>query len=207
MTFVLAPAWRRPVLAESFLPSALTRAGVTVVLGAALTAFAAQVAVPIPGSPVPVTGQTFAVLVTAAALGPARGLASQALYLVLGLLGLPVFAQAQHGTQAVFGATGGYLVGFLVAALIAGRGARLGADRSPWRALPLMVLASASIYLVGASWLAFSTGMSAAQTMAAGVVPFLLGDALKVLLAAGLLPSAWRLLNRVERNAENGQGR
>lgn len=207
MTVAFDITWRRPALAESLLPSALTRTGATVVLGAVLTALAAQVAVPIPGSPVPVTGQTFAVLVTATALGPARGLATQVLYLALGVLGLPVFAHTQHGTQAVFGATGGYLIGFLIAALIAGHGARRGADRSPWRALPFMAFASTSIYLVGASWLAFSTGMSAAQAVTAGVVPFLFGDTLKTLLAAGLLPGAWRLLDHIERNAENGEAR
>src|ERR1700722_18537656 len=114
LTVSIALPVRRPVLAEA-LPSALTRAGITVVAGAALTALAAQVSLPIPGSPVPVTGQTFAVLLTAAALGPARGIAAQALYLVLGAAGLPVFAGAGHGASVLFGATGGYLVAFLVA--------------------------------------------------------------------------------------------
>ena len=109
-----------PPRAGGSLPTALTRSGVTIVLGAALTALAAQVSIPVPGSPVPITGQTFAVLLTAAALGPARGLASQGLYLALGLVGLPVFAGAAHGPHVVFGATGGYLVGFLAAAAIAG---------------------------------------------------------------------------------------
>jgi biotin transport system substrate-specific component len=199
MTLALTPVLRHRVLAESTLPAALTHSGTTVVLGTALTALAAQISVPIPGSPVPVTGQTFAVLATAAALGPARGLAAQALYLILGAIGLPVFAHGAHGVQQVVGATGGYLLGFLLASLITGLGARRGADRTSLRALPLMVLASMAIYLTGATWLAVSTGMSASQAVAVGVVPFLLGDALKALLAAGLLPGAWRLLDRAER--------
>ncbi|WP_377267431.1 biotin transporter BioY [Peterkaempfera sp. SMS 1(5)a] len=198
LAYDLSP--RRPVLAESLLPRVLTRSGTTVLLGAVLTGLAAQLSIPVPGSPVPVTGQTFAVLVTATALGPARGLASQLLYLLLGALGLPVFTQAQHGIHALFGATGGYLVGFLAAAAIAGYGARRGADRSPVRTLASMVLASGAIYLFGASWLSLSTGMSAAQAVSVGVVPFLFGDALKALLAAGLLPSAWKLLRRFEGN-------
>ena len=186
---------RRPVLAES-LPGTLTRSGTTIVLGAALTALAAQVSLPVPGSPVPVTGQTFAVLLTAAALGPARGLAAQALYLVAGMAGLPVFASASHGASVVFGASGGYLVGFLAAAVIAGWGARRGADRSPVRTLVLFALASGVIYLIGTAWLCLDTGMSASAGIAAGVTPFLPGDAVKALLAAGLLPGAWWLAGR-----------
>ena len=195
MAVSLALPARHPVLAES-LPGALTRSGATVVLGAALTALAAQVAVPVPGSPVPVTGQTFAVLLTAAALGPARGLAAQALYLLAGLAGLPVFVSASHGASVVFGASGGYLAGFLAAAVIVGWGARRGADRSPLRTLALFAIASGVIYLIGTTWLCLDTGMSASAGIAAGVTPFLPGDAAKALLAAGLLPGAWWLAGR-----------
>ncbi|MFI0961248.1 biotin transporter BioY [Streptomyces sp. NPDC021080] len=190
----------RPALAESLLPRVLTRSGTTVLLGAVLTALAAQVSVPVPGSPVPVTGQTFAVLMTATALGPAQGFASQLLYLLLGALGLPVFTDAQHGIHAFSGATGGYLLGFLAAAAIAGFGARHGADRSSIRALASLIPASGAIYLFGASWLSLSTGMSPGQAISVGVVPFLFGDAMKALLAAGLLPGAWKLLRRFEGN-------
>lgn len=186
----------RPVLAEWLLPRAATRAGVTIVGAAALTAVAAQIAVPIPGSPVPVTGQTFAVLLTAAALGPARGLAAQLLYLAAGIAGLPVFAHGAHGAEVVLGASGGYLAGFGAAALIVGYGARFGADRSPVRTLAVYALASAAIYLIGTTWLCLDTGMSASAGIAAGVTPFLPGDAAKALLAAGLLPGAWKLAGR-----------
>jgi len=195
VTASIALPARRTVLAE-VLPEMLTRSGVTIVLAAGLTALAAQVSVPVPGSPVPVTGQTFAVLLTAAALGPARGLAAQVLYLAAGLAGLPVFAGAGHGPGVVFGATGGYLAGFLAAALITGYGARRGADRSPARTLVLFAVASAVIYLIGTTWLCLDTGMSASAGIAAGVTPFLPGDAVKALLAAGLLPGTWRLLGR-----------
>jgi biotin transport system substrate-specific component len=183
---------RRPVLAE-VLPTGLTRSGVTIVLGAGLTALAAQLSFPVPGSPVPVTGQTFAVLLTAAALGPARGLAAQALYLLMGAVGLPVFAGAGHGTGVIFGASGGYLIGFLAAAAITGYGARRGADRSPVRTLLLFALASVVIYAIGTTWLCLDTGMSAGAGISAGVTPFLPGDTAKALLAAGLLPGAWWL--------------
>ena len=150
---------RRPVLAE-VLPGTVTRSGITIVAGAALTALAAQVSLPVPGSPVPVTGQTFAVLLTAAALGPLRGLASQGLYLALGVVGLPVFAGAAHGPHVLFGASGGYLVGFLAAAAIVGAGARRGADRSPLRTLLLFALASVGHLPIGTAWLCLDTGMS-----------------------------------------------
>ena len=183
---------RRPVLAE-VLPTGLTRSGVTIVLGAGLTALAAQLSFPVPGSPVPVTGQTFAVLLTAAALGPARGLAAQALYLLMGAVGLPVFAGAGHGPGVIFGASGGYLIGFLAAAAITGYGARRGADRSPVRTLLLFAVASVVIYAIGTTWLCLDTGMSAGAEISAGVTPFLPGDTAKALLAAGLLPGAWWL--------------
>ncbi|MFF3878479.1 biotin transporter BioY [Streptomyces sp. NPDC001978] len=191
---------QRPVLAESLLPRTLTRNGVTVALGTGLTALAAQLVVPIPGSPVPVTGQTFAVFLTAAALGPGRGLASQFLYLALGAIGLPVFTRGQRGVEVIFGATGGYLIGFLAAAAIMGYGARRGADRSPARAFPVLLLASAAIYLLGATWLSSVTGMSASETLSVGVVPFLLGDALKAVLAAAMLPAAWRVVGRIDKD-------
>lgn len=205
LTTSLALPTRRPVLAES-LPAVLTRSGVTIVLGAALTALAAQVSIPVPGSPVPITGQTFAVLLTAAALGPLRGLASQGLYLALGVVGLPVFAGAAHGPHVLFGASGGYLIGFLAAAAIVGAGARHGADRSPLRTLLLFALASAVIYLIGTAWLCLDTGMSASAGIAAGVTPFLPGDAAKALLAAGLLPGTWRVLGRGAAGAAGGVG-
>ena len=192
LTVSLTLRARRPVLAE-VLPAGLTRSGVTILLGAALTAVAAQIAIPVPGSPVPVTGQTFAVLLTAAALGPARGLAAQALYLMMGTVGLPVFAGAGHGPGVIFGASGGYLIGFLAAAAITGYGARRGADRSPGRTLLLFALASVVIYAIGTTWLCLDTGMSAGAGISAGVTPFLPGDTAKALLAAGLLPGAWWL--------------
>jgi biotin transport system substrate-specific component len=187
---------RLPVLAE-ILPRTVTSTGLVVVLATALTAVAAQISFPIPGSPVPVTGQTFAVLITAAALGPVRGLLGQVLYLAVGALGLPVFSDHTHGLQVIAGVDGGYLVGFLLAALVVGAGSRYGSDRSVPRELAVLVLASVIIYVCGATWLAIQAGLSAHAAISAGVTPFLLGDALKAVLAAGLLPAAWKLVSRI----------
>ncbi|GAA1710771.1 biotin transporter BioY [Isoptericola hypogeus] len=193
----LAPARRRDpsgrVLAD-LVPGALARDVTLVVAVAVLTALAAQVVVPVPGLPVPLTGQTFAVLLGAAALGPWRGAAAQAVYLGAGVVGLPVFAGASSGWESVAGATGGYLVGFVVAGVVVGALARRGADRRVLSTAGAYALGSLTVYAVGVPWLAVSTGMPAGAALLTGAVVFLPGDAIKAALAAALLPSAWRLV-------------
>ncbi len=182
---------RRPVLAD-VLPGARSR-DVALVGGAALlTALLAQVAIPVAGSPVPITGQTLAVVVTAAALGPLRGVAGQALYLLLGMVGLPFYSEATAGVEVVTGATGGYLLGFLPAAYLIGLAARHGQDRRFTRALPLFAAGQLVIFAVGVPWLAAVADLSAAQALEAGFYPFLIGGAVKAAIAAGLLSGLWR---------------
>ena len=165
------------------------------VLGAALfTALCAQISFPLPGSPVPVTGQTFAVLLTGAALGANRGASGQLLYVALGLTGLPFYADGESGAQVVFGATGGYLVAFPLAAWICGKAAELRYDRSPLKALPVFALGSLVVFLVGVPWLAVAADLDLRTAIDLGFVPFILGGIVKAALAAGLLPTAWRLL-------------
>jgi biotin transport system substrate-specific component len=167
---------------------------VALVVGvAALTALAAQVRVPVPGLPVPVTGQTFAVLLGAAALGPARGALAQGLYLAAGVVGLPVFTGGASGWEAVAGASGGYLVGFVLASFVVGRLARRGADRRVLTTVAAYAAGTAAVYAVGVPWLALTTGMAPAAALWAGAGVFLAGDALKAVLAGALLPAAWRL--------------
>lgn len=186
---------RRPVLAD-VLPGARTR-DVALVGGAALlTALLAQVAIPVAGSPVPITGQTLAVVVTAAALGPARGVAGQALYLLLGMVGLPFYSDATGGVEVVVGATGGYLLGFLPAAYLIGLAARHGQDRRFSRGLPLFAAGQLVIFAVGVPWLAVAADLSAAQALEAGFYPFLVGGAVKAAIAAGLLAGLWRSVGR-----------
>ena len=192
MTAAALPlAGGRPVLAD-VLPGARTR-DVALVGGAALlTALLAQVAIPVAGSPVPITGQTLAVVVTAAALGPARGVAGQALYLLLGMVGLPFYSEASGGVEVVMGATGGYLLGFLPAAYLIGLAARHGQDRRFTRALPLFAAGQLVIFAVGVPWLAVAADLSAAQALEAGFYPFLVGGAVKAVIAAGVLSGLWR---------------
>jgi len=194
---VPAPAPRLPVLAD-LVPGARVR-DVALVTGAALfTALLAQIAVPVPGSPVPITGQTLAVVLTAAALGPARGLAGQALYLLLGGVGLPFYAEASGGIEHVAGATGGYLVGFLPAALLIGLAARHGQDRRLTRALPLFVAGQAVIFAIGVPWLAVVADLSPSEALEKGFYPFIVGGLVKAAIAGLLLPGAWRALGRRE---------
>lgn len=180
---------------------ALVADAVLVALGVALVAASAQFSIHLPHTPVPITGQTFAVLLVGGAYGASRALATMAAYLVVGGLGYGVFAQHASGWDVLrfSSATGGYLVGMLIAAAVVGWLADRGWDRKPWRSLPTMVLGNVVIYAVGATWLAHALGVGAQQAWDLGVKDFLIGDALKIALAAGLLPAAWAVVDRVRR--------
>ncbi|APS21615.1 biotin biosynthesis protein BioY [Streptomyces sp. Tue 6075] len=195
MSTAAAPVRPGAVLAD-LLPAARHRYAVDAALvlgGAALTGIAAQIAVPVPGSPVPVTGQTFAALLIGTALGARRGFLSLALYALVGMAGMPWFAEASSGWSMP---SLGYVFGMLLAATVVGALARRGGDRSVLRTAGTMVLGSAIIYAIGVPYLALSTGMPMSAAVAAGLTPFLIGDALKAALAMGLLPTTWKLLGR-----------
>ncbi|MFJ3905689.1 biotin transporter BioY [Streptomyces sp. NPDC090025] len=184
---------RPGVVLADLVPASRARDLVLVVGGAALTGLAAQLTVPVPGSPVPVSGQTFAALLVGTALGARRGFLSLGLYAVAGMAGLPWFAEGASGWSM---ASFGYILGMLLAATVVGGLARRGADRSVLRMAGTMVLGSAIIYAVGVPYLALATGMSLGQAVAAGLTPFLIGDALKAVLAMGALPASWKFLGR-----------
>ena len=170
--------------------------------GSAVIALSAQLAVPLPFTPVPVTGQTFAVLLVGATLGSRAGTLAVLAYLVEGLLGAPVFAggrsawsaSAVPGVPVIFGPSAGYLVGFVAAAALVGWLAERGLDRRFGTAAAAMACGTLAIYAFGAGWLARWAGPETAIQL--GVVPFLAGDLWKVLLAAAALPGAWRLARR-----------
>lgn len=168
-----------------------------ILIGTALIALSARVSILIPGNPVPLTGQTFGVLLVAGALGFRRGVAATALYLAIGGLGLPVFAQGEHGTEILFGVTGGYLFGFVLASAIIGRLAELGWDRNPIGSIGAMLIGNLAIYAIGVPWLAFTyTGGDLGQAVQVGLVPYLLWDAVKLTLAALAFPAAWWFVGR-----------
>jgi biotin transport system substrate-specific component len=167
-----------------------------VVAGALLIYLTARIAFVVPGSPVPITGQTFGVLLVGGALGFRRGLIGVGLYVLLGVIGLPFFAEAKGGLSVIWGATGGYLIGFAIAGALVGRLAELGWDRKIGGALGAMLLGNAVIYAIGLPWLGVVTSSSPEETIALGLTPFLLGDALKLVLAAVLFPVAWWVVGR-----------
>lgn len=180
------------VLAD-LLPASRVRDAALVLGGAALTGIAAQISLPVPGSPVPVTGQTFAALLVGTALGAGRGFLSLLMYALVGMAGMPWFAGGASGFAAP---SLGYVLGMVLASAAVGALARRGADRSVLRTAGAMLLGEAIIYAVGLPYLGASTGMSFGATIAAGLTPFLIGDALKAALAMGLLPTAWKFLDK-----------
>lgn len=184
----------REVLIERVAPGAgaLLRPAALVLGGIAAMALLSQIRVPLWPSPVPVTMQTFGVLMIGAAYGARLGLATMGGYVALGVLGLPVFAGAGGGVAHLLGGTGGYLVGFVLAAALLGVAARRGWDRAPLALAAAMLAAQVAIYVPGLLWLrGFASGWE--QTLAWGLWPFLWGEAIKVALAALLIPAAWRL--------------
>ena len=165
-----------------------------IVAGTLIVALTAQIV--IPTVPVPFTGQTLGVLAVGAALGFRRGATALLLYLALGAAGLAVFAEGSSGVAQILGATGGYLVGFVVAAAIVGRLAELGWDRHIGGSLAAMAIGTAVIYAIGVPWLKVTLGIPWETAVAEGMTKFLIWDAAKLILAAGIFPAAWWLMGR-----------
>ena len=188
----------QPTLVQTLWPSRTwRRQAVLGVLGSLLVAFAAQITIPLPFSPVPITAQTFAVLLVAALLGARGGAAALFVYLLEGALGLPVFAGAAAGPAALVGPTAGYLYGFVVAAFVVGALCQRGWDRRFVTAAAAMLVGNAIIYLLGLPWLAMFVGLDNALPL--GLIPFIPGDLLKLALAALSLPLGWKLLGSFHR--------
>jgi biotin transport system substrate-specific component len=178
---------------------AVPRAGIVhntllVLVAGAITALAAQIAIPVPWSPVPITGQTFAVLLSGAVLGARRAFLAQALYLIEGSMGLPVFAGGGAGLATFAGPTGGYLIAFPLAAALTGALAERGWDRRFVTMLAAMLLGSGVIFAIGLAQLA--RFLPQEQLLAAGLLPFLPGDLVKSTLASLVFPAAWRLAHK-----------
>ncbi len=185
----------RPTLIDRVVPRNMANSVALVFGGAVLTAIAAQIAIPM--WPVPITGQTFAVLLVGAVLGASRGALSMITYFSLGAAGLPVFTGAVAGIT--FGTTFGYLVGFIAAAAVVGWFSQLNWHKKVSGVIASFVIGNAVIYLFGLPWLAFALsnlGLASdiGSVVAAGLVPFLVGDVIKMALAAAALPLAWKYL-------------
>jgi len=184
-------------LRSSLIPrsTALSHA-VLVVSGVLGLAVLAQIAIPVPGSPVPVTGQTLGVLILGTAYGSTLGFTTFALYILAGIAGAPVFADGGQGLDRIVGATGGYLVGMLVATFVLGQLARFRLDQKFLTALPSMLIGTVTTFSFGLIWLHQYTGESWSWTFEKGLTPFIIGEILKIAIAGTSLPVIWRVVNR-----------
>lgn len=185
------------VITAATLPTKRAAVTVALIVGFALfTAATAQIRIPLPGTPVPITGQTLGVLLTGAALGSWAGTASMTLYVLLGALGLPFYAGGASGWEHLTGSTFGYFVGFVVAAWVVGWFAEQRRDRRVRTAIPAFIAGSLIIYAFGVGWLWLTVFDDLWTAIDKGMTPFLVGDAIKAVLAGLLLPGAWWLVDR-----------
>lgn len=192
---------RRRVLAD-VIPHSVV-ADVALVVGAAIfVGLLAQANIHLGFTPVPITGQTLGVLLAGSALGWRRGSLSMALYVVAGMIGVPWYSGHAHGWTAATGATGGYLLGFIVAAGLCGFLAQQGNDRKVLPAMGSMVIGNVVIYAFGVTWLAHYLHVSLSKAITLGMTPFLLGDFIKIILAALILPASWKLVDRTKRGSD-----
>jgi len=184
-----------PTLTTRYFPNVSSRVRdvLLVIAGSLLIAVLAQIEILLPFTPVPITGQTFGVLLIGAALGSKRGAASLILYLIEGGIGLPFFAGGARGLSILTGATAGYLVGFVAAAYVIGLLAERGLERSVRTSIIPFIVGTVVIYLFGVAWLGIFLG-SFSQAIALGMIPFLIGDAIKLILASLALPAAWKFV-------------
>lgn len=181
------------VIVDSWATQSRVRNAILVMGLTGFTALAAQVSIPLPFTPVPLTLQTFAVLAGAAALGAERAVIAQVLYITLAVAGAPVLAGGASGHEVVVGATGGYLIGFVLASYVVGRISSNGASTKSGKTALAFLAGSVLIYALGAPWLAFTTGNTITWAVVNGVVPFLVGDLIKAVAAGAVLPLAWKI--------------
>jgi biotin transport system substrate-specific component len=174
--------------------SALTHA-LFIVGGTAFIAGMAQVSLPVPGSPVPITGQTLAVLLVGTTYGARLGASTFATYMLAGIAGAPIFAGGAYGINQVLGATGGYLFGMLLASAVLGYLAERRADQKFSTSFPALLFGNLIIFTFGLTWLHFSLDLTWAKTFSMGLTPFILGEVLKIAIVATSLPLVWRKIS------------
>ncbi|MHB1171488.1 MAG: biotin transporter BioY [Lacisediminihabitans sp.] len=189
----------RPTLADRLFARGLAMDVVLVAAGAALTAIAAQITVPL--WPVPITAQTLAVLLVGSTLGALRGALSMILYAVLGIVGLPVFSDASHGFGVIQGPTGGYIIGFIFSAALTGWLAQRAWDHRILGAILSFLAGTVVTFAIGLPWLSFVLNLNLQQTLDAGLYPFLIGGLFKALLAAGFIRLTWFGINKHDNRA------
>lgn len=189
---------RRGLVLADAIPGARVRDAVLVLAGALFTSLLAQIAINVPPSPVPVTGQTLAVGLVGATLGARRGTAAMLLYALMGLV-FPVYAEGAHGWDVITGASGGYILGFIIATGVVGYLAERGADRKALTAFVSFVAAQLIVFAFGLAGLKLAVGQDWGWTIHNGFTIFIVGGVIKALVGAAVLPSAWSIVRRFER--------
>jgi biotin transport system substrate-specific component len=187
----------RPTLADRLFTRSIVTDLVLVSAGAALVAIAAQISIPL--WPVPITGQSLAVLLVGSAFGALRGSLSMVLYALLGFVGLPVFGNASSGASVIFGPTGGYIVGFIFAAAFTGWIAQRSWDRKIWRAILAFLGGTVVTYAIGLPWLAVTLNLNLQQALEGGLYPFIMGGIVKAIVGAAVIAASWSYFNRDDR--------
>jgi len=190
----------RPTLADRVFSRSLATDALLVVAGAGLTAIAAQLVVPL--YPVPITGQTAAVLVVGATLGATRGAISMVLYALLGLF-LPVYSEGSQGLSVILGPTGGYIVGFVFAAALTGYLAQRQWEHRFLGGVAAFVAGTVVTFAFGLPWLALALGLDLGQTLQAGLYPFVIGGIVKAVFAASVMRAVWLAVNRSDARRRN----
>ncbi|MCU1441082.1 MAG: biotin transporter BioY [Rhodoglobus sp.] len=199
MTSIAQPA-QGGTLLDAFIPRTAVVNIVSVVLGAGLVGALAQVSIPL--WPVPITGQTLGVLVVASLLGLWRGVSAMVLYAAAGAAGLPWFSDASSGVSVILGPTGGYILGFIVAAALTGWLAQRNWDRKILGGIVAFLAGSVSVFALGLPWLAAVLGLTLEQTLEFGLYPFIIGGVIKAVVAAGLIRGGWEIAGRVKRRGD-----
>jgi biotin transport system substrate-specific component len=183
------------VLRSAFVARSTAQTKVALVIGGVFfLSLMAQIALPIPGSPVPVTGQTLGALLIGTAYGASLGFTTFATYLIVGFLGAPIFASGSHGIARMTGATGGYLIGMLLATALTGFLAQRKWDQKIRTVVPTMILGDILVFGCGMYWLHHVAGQSWSWTFSKGFTPFLLGEVIKIAIASTALPACWKLV-------------
>jgi biotin transport system substrate-specific component len=201
MTSIAQPA-QGGTLLDAFIPRTAVVNIVSVVLGAGAVGALAQVSIPL--WPVPITGQTLGVLVVASLLGLWRGVSAMVLYAAAGAAGLPWFSEASSGVSVILGPTGGYILGFIVAAALTGWLAQRNWDRKILGGIVAFLAGSVSVFALGLPWLAASLGLTLEETLEFGLYPFIIGGVIKAVVAAGLIRGGWQIATHFKRRDDAG---
>lgn len=182
-------------LKSAFISRTTAVTQISLILGGTIfLAAMAQISIPIPGSPVPFTGQTLGVLLLGTAYGASLGFSTVAFYLLMGIAGAPIFASGSHGFEKIAGATGGYLVGMLISSLVLGALAGRKWDQKIKTVIPTMIIGNVIIFTFGLFWLHQYSGQSWSWTIEKGLTPFILAEFIKIAIASTALPAVWRLV-------------